>query len=128
MVSSRVKKYDSHFERTLHKGPLKGCVFHPPKIEYVIHKKYEPDFVKGKVLIEAKGRFRDRQESAKYLWLRKALPKGYTLVFVFMNHKASMPGSRRRKDGTRQSVGEWATKQEFTWYTPRTCPREWSKV
>ncbi len=127
MVSSRVKKYDSHFERTLHEGPLKGCSFHPPMIEYVIHKKYEPDFIKGKVLIEAKGRFRDRQESAKYLWLRDALTKGYELVFVFMNHKASMPGARRRKDGTRQSVGEWATRNNFTWYTPRTCPKEWSK-
>ncbi len=95
-------KYDSHFERTLHEGALKGCKFHPPMIKYIIHKRYEPDFIYGKVLIEAKGRFRDRQESSKYLWLREALTDGYKLVFVFMNHKASMPGARRRKNGTRQ--------------------------
>ena len=120
-------KYDSHFERTLHEGALKGCSFHPEMIKYTIKKRYEPDFIYGKTLIEAKGRFRDRQESSKYLWLREALPKGYKLVFVFMNHKASMPGARRRKNGTRQSVGEWATKNQFIWYTPHNLPKAWGK-
>lgn len=127
MVSSSVK-YDSNFERTLHEGGLKGCKFHPPRFKYVIHREYEPDFQYGNILIEAKGRFRDRQESSKYIHIRNALPKKYSLVFVFMNHKASMPGARRRKDGTRQSVGEWATRSEFTWYTPRTLPRHWGRV
>ena len=129
MATTKVKgvTYDSHFERTLHEGALKSCAFHPPLIEYTIHKRYEPDFIFRRVLIEAKGRFRDRQESNKYLWIRDALPKGYSLVFVFMNHKASMPGARRRRNRTRQSVGEWATKNNFTWYTPRNCPKEWGK-
>ena len=120
-------KYDSNFERTLHEGPLKGCGFHPFRVDYTIHRSYEPDFIFGKTLLEAKGRFRDRQESAKYIHVRRCLPKGYELVFIFMNHNTPMPGSKRRRNGTRQSMGEWATKSGFTWYTPRTCPREWSK-
>ena len=120
-------KYDSNFEQTLHQAGLKGCAFHPERIKYTIHREYEPDFVYGKTLIEAKGRFRDRQESSKYIHIRNALPKGTTLVFVFMNHKTPMPGSKRRKDGTRQSVGEWATKSGFDWYTPRTLPHKWGR-
>lgn len=121
-------KYDSHFERTLHEGPLKGCKFHPKRIKYTIHREYEPDFQYGKVLLEAKGRFRDRQESSKYIHVRNALPEGYKLVFIFMNHKTPMPGSKRRKNGTRQSMGEWASKCGFEWYSPRTLPRKWSKL
>jgi len=126
MVTTSIK-YDSNFERTLHEGGLKGCKFHPPRVKYTIKREYEPDFVYGNILIEAKGRFRDRQESSKYIHIRNALPKGTTLVFVFMNHKASMPGARRRKDGTRQSVGEWATRNLFDWYTPRTLPKHWGR-
>lgn len=121
-------KYDSQFERELHKGPLKGCKHHPSLISYTIEKTYEPDFIRGKFLIEAKGRFRDRQESAKYLWIRKALPKSKELVFVFMNHRTPMPGAtKRKKCGTKLSMGEWATKNGFRWYTPRTVPKSWSK-
>ena len=120
-------KYDSNFEKELHSKGLKGCSHHPKRIPYVIHREYEPDFQFGKVLIEAKGRFRDRQESAKYVWLRKSLPKGQELVFVFMNHRTPMPGSKRRKNGTRQSMGEWATKQKFRWYTPRNLPLDWGR-
>ena len=121
-------KYDSNLERTLHEGGLKGCKFHPPRIKYTIHREYEPDFIYGKVLIEAKGRFRDRQESSKYIHVRNCLPKGHSLVFVFQNHKTPMPGSKRRKKcGTRQSMGEWADRNGFTWYTPRTLPREWGR-
>jgi len=38
-----------------------------------------------------------------------------------------MPGARRRSDGTRYTMQEWADKQGFTWYTPETCPVGWSK-
>lgn len=118
-------KYDSKFEESLHKGPLKGCKFHTERLPYIVEKNYEPDFIRGKYYIEAKGRFRDRQEAAKYLWVRKCLPKGKELVFVFQNYRASMPGSKRRKDGTRQSHGEWADKNNFKWFTPRTVPKSW---
>ncbi|MGL1886298.1 MAG: hypothetical protein OCD76_07265 [Reichenbachiella sp.] len=121
-------RYDSKFEEDLHKGPLKGCKFHTESIPYLIKRMYEPDFIKGKFYIEAKGRFRDRNESNKYIWIAKALPKGKELVFIFMNHKTPMPNAKRRKKcGTKQSVGEWATKNNIRWYTPRTCPIRWSK-
>ena len=120
--------YDSKFEKMLHEGPLSACRFHTESIPYTIKRMYEPDFIIGKFLIEAKGRFRDRNESNKYLWIKKVLPKGKELVFVFMNHRTPMPGAKRRKKcGTKQSVGEWATKNEFTWYTPRTLPLRWRK-
>lgn len=122
------KKYDSKFERELDKTVLKGCNYHPDKkVQYVIEREYEPDWQVGYTLIEAKGRFRDRLEAAKYIWVRKALPKRYKLVFVFQNHKTPMPGARRRKDGTKLSVGEWATKNGFEWYTPRTVPKNWGR-
>lgn len=123
------KKYDSKFERDLDKTVLSGCNYHPSKrIKYVIEREYEPDWQKGYTLIEAKGRFRDRMDASRYIWIRDSLPPRYKLVFVFQNHKTPMPGVRRRKKcGTKMSVGEWATKNGFTWYTPNTVPKEWRK-
>ena len=121
-------RFDSNFEKELAFGVLKGCDYHTESIPYTIQRMYEPDFIKGKFIIEAKGRFRDRNESNKYLWIRDALPKGKELVFVFMNPKTPMPGAKRRKKcGTKQSVGEWATKNNIRWYTSRTVPNRWSK-
>ena len=120
-------KYDSNFEKELHQKGLKACNHHPKRITYTIEREYEPDFQYGKTLIEAKGRFRDRLESSKYLHIRDSLATGYRLVFVFMNHKTPMPGSKRRKDGTRLSMGEWATINKFKWYTPQTLPPSWGK-
>lgn len=112
----------------MHKGPLSACAFHTESIPYTVKSIYEPDFCHGKFLIETKGRFRDRNESKKYIWIAKALPKGKELVFVFMNHMTPMPGAKRRKRcGTKQTVGEWATKNDIRWYTPRTVPKRWSK-
>ena len=121
-------KYDSIFERNLHEGVLSKCKFHSDKVNYHIDHWYEPDFRYGNVLIESKGRFRNRQEATKYLWVRKALSVKTQLVFVFQNHKTPMPNAKRRKKcGTKQTMGEWATKHGFQWYTPRTCPEAWSK-
>lgn len=121
-------RYDSKFEKTLHEGALSGCDFHTESMPYTIHRRYEPDFTIGKWVIEGKGRFRDRNESNKYLWVIKALPKDKEFVFVFMNHRTPMPGAKRRKKcGTKQSVGEWATKNGIRWFTPYTVPKNWSK-
>lgn len=121
-------RYDSRFEKMLAENGLSACTYHPSTpVPYTIKRNYEPDFIKGKFLIEAKGRFRDRNESNKYLWIRESLPKGKELVFVFQNENTPMPCSRRRKDGTRQTVGEWARKNGFLYYTPQTLPKRWSK-
>ena len=127
MSKKTSKKYDSKFEESLHKTVLSGCSYHTSRIPYTIEKEYEPDFIKGKTYIEAKGRFRDRAEAAKYLWIRESLPKGYKLVFIFQNHKTPMPHAQRRKDGTKLTHGEWATLNGFKWYTPNTVPKSWRK-
>jgi len=49
------------------------------------------------------------------------------LVFIFQNPRTPMPGARRRADGTKYTMQEWAEKQGFTWYTLETCPAGWSK-
>lgn len=124
-------EYDSGFEYDLHCGPLKGCTLHPAKIKYTVEKEYLPDFVHPTdpfTLIEAKGRFRDSHEAAKYNWFSKCNPD-YTLVFVFSDPKKPMPGakSRKTKRGTKLSHGEWAEKHNYKYYGPTNIPKEWSK-
>ena len=53
------------------------------------------------------------------------LPKNTELVFLFANPNAPMPQAKRRKDGTKRSHGEWASKNNFKWYTSDTLPEEW---
>jgi len=123
------KGYDSVYEYDLHSSCLKGCTIHPKTIEYTIEKRYEVDFMHPKdekTLIEAKGRFRDSDEAAKYVWFAKCNPE-YNLVFVFADPNKPMPRARKRKDGTRFSHSEWATKNGFTHYSPDNVPEEWSK-
>ena len=113
------KGYDSKFEQDLHKGPLKKSDYHCDKIAYVTESIYEPDFRWKDILIEAKGRFRDRKEAAKYVWVRRAL-MFEELVFVFYNPLTPMPGAQRRKDGTKMTHAEWAEKNGFRWFTKET--------
>ena len=65
------KGYDSWFEYDLHHKQLKGCKCHSETIKYIQYKTYHPDFIyhmgKDTIYIEAKGRFRDRQEARKYV-------------------------------------------------------------
>lgn len=122
-------KFDSKLEKELYKV-LTKCSYHPAdKISYVIPKMYEPDFChndKGfMTYIEVKGRFRTSEEARKYVEIRKVLGAYEDLVFIFQNPKTAMPGARRRKDGTRYDMKEWADKHGFDWYTPDTLPKEW---
>jgi len=121
--------YDSKWEYELHTGPLKDWEIHLDKIEYTIHHTYTPDFVREldgkKILLEAKGRFWDSAEYSKYIWISKALPDGYELVFLFANPNAPMPQAKKRKDGTKRSHSEWAEANNFKWYDETTLPNEW---
>ena len=107
-------------------GSIFGCIFldncrTQPQIT--------PDFVKiidSKVIfIEAKGRFWDYAEFSKYIHIRKALPEGYELVFLFQKPFAPMPGAKIRKNGTKRTHAEWAETNNFTWYSEETLPKEW---
>ena len=111
---------DSKWEGELAHGILKDCEHHPDKIPYTIDHNYTPDFKVGNIYIEAKGRFLDSSEASKYVWIRKKLPEGTELVFLFYNPKTPMPHARKRKDGTKRSHAEWADKNEFRWFTEET--------
>ena len=123
VAKSKRKKpvgYDSKFEKELHQGPLKHCHYHEgPKIDYVVCSYYEPDFTYEDYIIEAKGRFRDRKEAAKYIAVREQLIF-QELVFVFYNPKTPMPGAQKRKNGTKLTHGEWADINGFRWFTKET--------
>ena len=73
------KGYDSLWEFNIHNDLLNDWKHHVDTIKYVVHHKYEADFVKeidGKtILLEAKGRFWDYPEYSKYIHIRKAYPK-----------------------------------------------------
>jgi hypothetical protein len=122
--------YDSWFEYDLY-NKLKECKYHTEAIDYVIARKYHPDFIfhngKYKVFIEAKGRFRDRGEARKYTAVKEGLGKYETLVFVFMNPNTPMPGARKRQDGSKQTMAEWADKHKINWYTMDTVPLAWMR-
>lgn len=122
------KTYDSGFEETLHSSVLKRWALHPGSVPYYIPKKYYPDFIKEvkgkKYLLEAKGRMWDHAEYSKYVHIAAQLPPDTELIFVFMNPDVAMPGAKKRKDGTKLSHGEWATKQGFRWFTKETIPKE----
>ena len=115
-----VRNADSKWEGELGEGILEDWEHHPEKIPYTIDHTYTPDFGKGNLIIEAKGRFMDNAEARKYVWIRESLPNGKELLFLFYNHKTPLPHARVRKDGTKLTHGEWATKNKFRWYTENT--------
>ena len=117
--------YDSKWEYELHKNIFKNWNYHADYIEYIIEKKYEPDFVKDEIIIEAKGRFWDHAEYSKYVWIRKALPTKMELVFLFQKPYAPMPQAKKRKDGTKRTHAEWAEKNNFKWYSEDSLPKKW---
>ena len=123
------KGYDSLWEYDIHQTILKDWKHHWDTIKYVVHNKYEADFVKefdGKiVLLEAKGRFWDYAEYSKYVHIREALPDYMELVFLFQKPFSAMPGAKVRKDGTKRTHAESAEINNFTWYSEETLPEEW---
>ena len=123
------KGYDSLWEFNVHNDLLSDWKHHVDTIKYVVHHKYEADFVReiaGKtIVIEAKGRFWDYAEYSKYIHVRKALPENYELVFLFQKPYSPMPNSKVRRDGTKRTHAEWAETNNFTWYSEETLPKEW---
>lgn len=92
------------------------------------------------VLVEVKGRFRTRQEATKYIYIREALKqdKGQVspseqkeghvkeLVFLFQDADKPMPFAKKRKDGTKQTHGQWAEKNGFTYHClKKGLPEKW---
>jgi hypothetical protein len=121
--------FDSWFEHELATGPLKAAEFHPAGVPYVQKKTYYPDFHKRIAGIdyyfEAKGRFRDRQEARKYVDVVQGFGQTEKLVFIFQNPSTPMPASRRREDGTRLTMAQWAEKNGFEYYCPSSIPKQY---
>ncbi len=122
-------QYDSKFEKELCEGVMKGVDYHLDKLVYEVNKicTYTPDFTVyctddryTKNYIEAKGRFHDRNEANKYLYVRDSLPEKSELIFLFQNPTLSFPGAQTRKDGTKMSHAEWAEKNGFRWFNKET--------
>lgn len=148
------KGYDSRLEYDLHKNELKGWNYHPEeKIHYAVPSTYEPDFIleicseqdckrtkhgrcsgRKTILVEVKGRFRTRQEATKYIYVRESLKEQgktpeqeeRTLIFLFQDSDKPMPFAGKRKDGTKQTHGEWAQKNGFTYFClKKGLPDKW---
>jgi len=93
----------------------------PPK-----PKKYTPDFLltkkdgSGTIYLEYKGYLRNSFEKQKMVAMKKQHPE-LDIRFVFEKANKPMSGSQKRKDGTRQTHGEWATLNDFDWmeFNPR---------
>lgn len=121
------KGYDSRLEYDLHNKELKDWEYHPKeKIEYVVPSTYEPDFCcetsSGCILVEVKGHFRTRDEASKYIHIRETLNKeGFRkkkaeIVFIFQDANKPMQFANKKKDGTRQTHGEWAQRNGFRYW------------
>ena len=121
-------KYRSGFEAKVHKHILPHCDYEPWRLDYrPVAKQYICDFVdeKRKIIWETKGYFRTRDEASKYFPIIEAAEKaGYRFIFLFQHPHNRMPGVRVRKDGTRQTMSEWATKNKLEWYGYRNVPKE----
>ena len=114
---------DSKWEAKLRDGVLADCKHHPGHhIQYSIPHHYEPDFLyKDSIFIEAKGRFVDSAEARKYVYIKPEIEKlGMTFVFLFYKPDTPMPQAKRRKDGSKRTMREWADEHGFRWYTEDT--------
>lgn len=76
------------------------------------------------ILVEVKGYFQEASEAAKYIWVRKSLQPHQELIFVFERPQTEFHWLARRKDGTRQTMAEWADKHEFRWFTLESFAKE----
>lgn len=114
------KGYDSGLEYELHQVELKGWDHHPDKVSYVSRHTYEPDFKRvvgdKTLLVEVKGRFRDSTEAGKYPFVRESLTDNEELIFIFQDSSKPMPFAKKRKDGTKYTHGDWASKNNFRFY------------
>jgi len=116
--------YRSKFEVQVRAALPSSFKYEPHSIAYTSEHNYTPDFVRGKLLIEVKGRFRNSAEARKYVDIKEQHPDK-EIVFIFMRPSCPLPGARvRKKCGTKRTHGEWATSHGFRWYTLAQLKKE----
>jgi len=109
--------YRSKFEAQVRKVLPKSWLYEPHTVPYTSTHNYTPDYVKGKYMIEVKGRFRTASEARKYVDIKQQHPDK-EIIFLFMRPSTPLPGARRRKKcGTKRTHSEWADYHGFRWYT-----------
>ena len=90
-----------------------GFSYEPFQVDYIIPRKYTPDFVYEKngrtYLIECKGYFR-AGDTQKYRAISKCLPEAQELIFVLMK-----PNQKVSKS-TKLTMAEWCDKHNILWY------------
>lgn len=105
------KKYRSKFEERLASRLLKlGFIYEPFKIEYTIPEtkhKYTPDFVRGNLIYELKGKF-TAADRKKMKLLVERHPE-FTFIMVFQN-----PNVKLRK-GSPTTYAMWCEKNNIEW-------------
>ena len=77
--------------------------YEPCKLPYTVERNYIPDLLIGDIYIEVKGYFRQD---------------------AFQRAASTVQGAKIRKDGTKMTCGEWATKQGFIW-AEGNVPDDW---
>ena len=118
-------RYRSKFEEDVAKILNGRFKYEESKFNYTSNHVYTVDFDDGTVYLECKGRFRFG-EARKYLDITRCNPD-IRLEFVFYNPNTPMPGAKRRKDGTKHSMAEWATMHGFNYYTLGSLPEAYTR-
>jgi len=115
MVSKKYGRYRSGLEKKFAEAlPRKFMEYEPYDIDYVMERRYKPDFVfQDWLFVECKGFFREG-EVLKYKSIRNCLDTDQELVFVL-----SDPNKKVRK-GAKMTMGQWCTKEGFKFYTIAT--------
>lgn len=97
--------------------------YHPNKIKYTVEHTYTTDFLmpfgSKEILFESKGVFVDSPDAGKYPWIAKALLPHQELVFIFQKPDEEMWFRSKRKDGTKQTLAEWADLNGFRWVSEK---------
>lgn len=111
--------YKSGFERTIDANLRMRKVkfgYETLQVEYILNGTYNPDFILANgVIVEAKGLL-DRDSKRKMVAVKKQHPE-LDIRFLFMDARKKVPGSK-------QTHGEWATKNGFPW-AEKEAPDEW---
>tara|TARA_R110002153_G_C13115999_1_gene478213 strand:- start:326 stop:712 length:387 start_codon:yes stop_codon:yes gene_type:complete len=94
--------YRSGLEKALAEKLPKDFEYEPYAVPYVTHRKYTPDFVNGKFLIECKGFFR-AGDTMKYKAIRDCIDG--ELIFVLSDR------NKKVRKGSKMTMGQWCDKE-----------------
>ena len=87
-----------------------GFEYEPFSVDYVLEKKYTPDFVLADCYVECKGYFRPG-DTYKYKNIAAQLAdQGIEFVFLFMS-----PHKKVRK-GAKMTMAQWAERHVIPWF------------